>query len=85
MSERGEWVWVICPYCGVRQKAWLERGGPQVVLCDCEDFPGCDRYFAVTVTMKPILEYFALNETVEHEDCTDERMKEALADDECMW
>jgi hypothetical protein len=35
--------------------------------------------------MKPIVEYFALNETVEHEDCTDKRMKEALADDECMW
>ena len=76
MSNRGEWVYVICPYCGTRQKQWLERGGPQVVLCDCENVPGCDRYFAVTLTMKPVVEYYALNDLPEHEDCTQQRIEE---------
>lgn len=81
MAKQAEAVWLICPYCGVRQMHYLERDrGPQVVLCDCENYPGCDRYFAVRLRMIPKLEYYSMNETDESPDYTEERMAEALED-----
>lgn len=50
-------VFVTCPYCGVKQhkwhRVWVGDNGemvfpysPVVTLCDCEEYAGCDRYFA---------------------------------------
>lgn len=59
--KNAERVSVQCPYCGVRQVHELTRSvRPQVVLCDIEEVPGCDRYFAVTLTMIPRLSYHLL-------------------------
>jgi len=72
---------LICPYCGTRQSHHLARTtSPQVILCDCENAPGCDRYFAVKLRMKPVVEYFAMNETPEVDDQTERRLAEALDD-----
>ena len=81
MSEK-EFVYIICPYCGVRQKHFLKRGGPQIVLCDCENAPGCDRYFAVSLTMIPKVSYFSVNETDESLDYTEQRLAEEKAERE---
>ena len=81
MNEQQEFVHLICPYCGTRQTQYLKRfTSPQVILCDCENAPGCDRYFAVTLRMKPVVEYYAMNETAEAKDQTGLRLKEALDD-----
>ena len=73
-----EHTWLICPYCGVRQSHALRRQiGPQVILCDCENVPGCDRYFSVMLAMKPVVEYFTMTETDEAKDQTAQRMAEA--------
>ena len=76
MDQNREYVTLICPYCGTRQSHYLERKiGPQIVLCDIDDVPGCDRYFAVTLRVVHKIEYYAMNEADEHEDCTDQRLK----------
>ena len=51
MAERIT-AWITCPYCGQRQAMALLPGRPDVVLCDTEDVPGCDRYFAVEATLR---------------------------------
>ena len=74
-----ETVYLICPYCGVRQAHYLERVSRiQIILCDCEDYPGCDRWFAVRLLMVPRLQYYAVNETPEAADQTEQRKAEAL-------
>ena len=58
-----EQVAIICPYCGTRQLQHLKRTvRPQVVLCDCENYPGCDRYFAVSLRIEHKLQYYAMSE-----------------------
>jgi len=78
-SDPPENVYVICPYCGTRQRTRLERmTRPQIVLCDCEDYPGCDRWFAVRLQMVPRLQYYAVDETPEAENQTEQRKAEAI-------
>ncbi len=47
-------VFVNCPYCGVENKIRVDDTSqwvrPQVILCDCENVPGCDRYFVVDIS-----------------------------------
>ena len=69
MSEEGrtksfEAVFVTCPYCGNRTVYYMDRDtlGPQVILCDIDDSPGCDRYFAVHVKWQPNVTTFRLQE-----------------------
>ena len=57
---------VTCPYCGQSQKKVISMN-PQaskmkVVLCDIEDVPGCDRYFAVNVSLKPVVNTYSMEE-----------------------
>lgn len=47
---------VTCPYCGNEfwQMVELHDIGisrPMIILCDIEETPGCDRYFAANFTL----------------------------------
>ena len=55
---------IKCPYCGVEAIYYIEREthGPQVILCDIDNAPGCDRYFAVEVNWYPRITTYALTE-----------------------
>lgn len=58
-------VTVKCPYCGHDNKISLHRGEelrPKVVLCDVEDGPGCDRYFAAEVRFVTKVKIYTLEE-----------------------
>ena len=49
---------VKCPYCGTEQRVMIRReeeNHPKLVLCDIEDVPGCDRWFAVLILFEPIV------------------------------
>ena len=79
-SPDREYMFLICPYCGTRQTHHLKRmTSPQIVLCDCENAPGCDRYFAVNLRIVHKVEYLAIDATDEHEDCTEQRLAEEKA------
>ena len=52
-----------CPYCGVVSHYIYDADNwfrPQIFLCDTEDAPGCDRYFAATISFKPVVRYFSM-------------------------
>jgi hypothetical protein len=57
---------VTCPYCGEKNTIdpdCLKGDGPHVILCDIEYIPGCDRYFAFSVTFKPMVTTYKMTET----------------------
>ena len=43
---------VRCPYCAQAQSILVKPGRPEVVVCDTEDVPGCDRYFSVEAQLR---------------------------------
>lgn len=43
---------VRCPYCAQAQRVVVVPGWPDVVRCDTEDVPGCDRYFSVEAQVR---------------------------------
>lgn len=56
-------VAVKCPYCGVEQLVMIKEGWrPRVVNCDTTDVPGCDRYYAVRVSVEPVITTFKIEE-----------------------
>ena len=61
-SKTRAFVNIACPYCGTPQTQSLVVGSPtpQIVLCDCENVPGCDRYFVVAVRVQYNIEYSAI-------------------------
>jgi len=64
MSTRD--VIAVCPYCGHGTRIVVheyEENRPKVVLCEVEDGPGCDRYFAAQVTFVPQTKTFTMNST----------------------
>ena len=59
-----------CPYCANKFVKWVKFSQDStpiklVVLCDIDDTPGCDRYFAVIVKVKPMVEIFKMVEVNE--------------------
>lgn len=62
-------VTVLCPYCGHDNRIRVhtsEENSPRVALCEIEDGPGCDRYFAVEVSFSPTVKTFTLETTHTH-------------------
>jgi hypothetical protein len=47
-------VYVTCPYCGTRNRIHISeiQSNKHVALCDIEDVPGCDEYFAFDIRIK---------------------------------
>ncbi len=60
-------VSVKCPYCGHHTPvlATLPYTGPEVILCDTEDGPGCDRYFVARVSWRPVVEVWEMRQAEE--------------------
>ena len=61
-QQHFEAVWVTCPYCNNRAVYMLDRDarGPQIILCDIDESPGCDRYFAIEVTWHPKVQTYRM-------------------------
>ena len=59
-------VRIKCPYCDNKFDRWVKFSDNNlqklVVSCDIDDTPGCDRYFAVIVKVKPVIETFKMVE-----------------------
>lgn len=55
---------VKCPYCGYENTVVPvpDNIRPFVVLCDIDDGPGCDRYFAVEIKFKPVVSTYRIIE-----------------------
>ena len=54
---------VSCPYCGHVNTVRICRDDelrPIVILCDIEEGPGCDRFFAAQIAFRPSIEVFSL-------------------------
>ena len=59
MMER---VGAICPYCGYMNTIAVNTNIIErvVVLCDCEEGPGCDQYFVAEVKFIPVVKVFSM-------------------------
>jgi hypothetical protein len=67
MSGRYKCIDVKCPYCGYNNRIWCDLldYGPQVVTCDCDDGPGCGRYFAFSTVWAAKVQTYALTEVTD--------------------
>ena len=54
-------VRIVCPYCG-NEAVYFVKEGKQIILCDIEDTPGCDRYFVADMRFVPKVKLYAMVE-----------------------
>ena len=57
-------VHIKCPYCGNDNVVMVDpdQREPIIVLCDIDESPGCDRYFAARVDWTPSVRVFEMRE-----------------------
>ena len=54
-----------CPYCHYRNPIYIDSPeqirSPWIILCDCENGPGCGRYFVINCYVQATVEEYAID------------------------
>ena len=53
---------IPCPYCGHINGLVVEDGAMEIISCDVEVGPGCDRYFIYKAQAKPVITTFTVEQ-----------------------
>jgi len=61
-------VKIVCPYCGhpnyIRFR--LTDSRMQLILCDIDDGPGCDRHFVADIALEPKVATYRIHGPIVH-------------------